>query len=420
MSNTYQINFNNSNGTKGFVELVKNVNFLESMCDGIYLKYKVPASTTETTMTLLWGFISIDLVFSISLTEPVDEYITVVLNIVNDDTNELYSTMCICPAGAKFAEAPINVDASYMYSAKSIYVYVGKRLVLSAEGHDEILNNIINLWMASTDLSIVRYLDANGNEISKSELNTHKLTCNDETLYIAPLVKTEFTNSYDTRVYLPAVRYNGVIYTPGVKITNTEEPTENDIKDIDKHIPVIDVDIPEEVKKDIVKEQTVQNIYVIGGGAYEKDGSILYMKMMFIGDHTSLDSVTPVRLLVDVKSGEEVVEMPIRDKDGNIIDYIMLAKDKETGEIGDVTTAVPWSGDTYSFKTLDDGSTVAIGKDGSITINTGQNRESGNTITYYPTGGTSESGNPLYSGGGYNPENPYGGETEFDPSWFDE
>lgn len=230
----YKLMYNTPNDGKGSLGLMKNYAFNNSMCDGIYLKQVVPPSTTETTMTLLFGLINLDIVFSIKLTKPVDEYITVVLNMVNNDTNELYSTTCICPAGSKFAKVIVNADASYMYSAKSIYVYVGKRLVLSAEGHDEILNNIINMWMASADLSIVRYLDANGNEISESELSTHKLTCNNETVYVYPLCKIDYIrNGSDAKsIHLPAFRYNDGYYIPTIKLSMNNSDGELNKEDV--------------------------------------------------------------------------------------------------------------------------------------------------------------------------------------------
>lgn len=230
----YKLMYNTPNGGVGSLGLMKNYAFNNSMCDGIYLKQVVPPSTTETTMTLLFGLINLDIVFSIKLTKPVDEYITVVLNMVNDDTNELYSTTCICPAGSKFAKAIVNADASYMYSAKSIYVYAGKRLVLSAEGHREILNNIINMWTASADLSIVRYLDADGNQISESELSTHKLTCNNETVYVYPLCKIDYIrNGSDAKsIHLPALRYNDGYYIPTIKLSMNDSDGELNKEDV--------------------------------------------------------------------------------------------------------------------------------------------------------------------------------------------
>lgn len=413
MSNKYQLKFNNLDGSTGFLGLGKNVSFLENMCDGICFKYKVPASQTTTTLKLMsnfasgrngtsWGILQVE------LSEPVDEYITIVV----ENSVKTY-TMIITP-GKKIGGSIEAFDGDY--TVKKIEVYRNKQLIYS-------ITNGCKDYIGKTSHAT----DSYGVSARVEPTHSFSLTCENETVYVTPLIKKESNNTEGISAYMPAVRYNGEVYTVGVKLSDSQESTENNIKNINKYIPTDEADISEEVKKDIVEES---KDYILDsthtGVSFGKngEGDAVYVRHLKFekdnGDGTS--TTTNGMVWVNVKDGEEVVEMPIRNKDGEIIDYVAVAKDKETGEIGDVGSSGitdNGGGESYRIFSLDDGSTVAISEDGSITINSGKNSPNGNTTTWNPTGNTTESGNPTYTQGTYNPENPFGGETEFDSSWFE-
>ena len=242
----YKLMYNTPDGGKGSLGLMKNYAFNKSMCDGIYLKQIVPPSTTETTLTMAYHASTYSIVvaggqtievmdcyLNFSLSESVDEYITVVVNarekLYNQVFGEYYykdqSVICIISPGKKTYNTALFYDH---YIIDSVYVYAGKRLVfheVAEETGDDLRHKYFNAILK----------DASGN-IKENTVapNTITMTCNNETVYVYPLCKEKpvILNNNDGKIssiYMPAFNYKDEVYYPSIKITNNKEDVLNKV-----------------------------------------------------------------------------------------------------------------------------------------------------------------------------------------------
>lgn len=226
----YKLMYNTPNGGVGSLGLMKNYAFNNSMCDGIYLQQKVPPSTTETELFICQGSAKYDSKGTILasapfmcmyVTNPVDEYITVVINLTfkniwgSGETIKSSKVLILPPQQTLIC--PEMFAWTVYHTFNDVYIYVGKRLAYKFEGDTE-CKNFKDTYFGARK--------ATGDTIE----NTHKgfpLTCNNETLYVYPLCKDlKIENNDDNEIssiYLPAFSYKDEIYYPIIKISSNKK-----------------------------------------------------------------------------------------------------------------------------------------------------------------------------------------------------
>lgn len=226
----YKLMYNTPDDGKGSLGLMKNYAFNNSMCDGIYLQQKVPPSTTETELFICQGSAKLDSAGTILasapfmcmyVTNPVDEYITVVINLTfkniwgSGETIKSSKVLILPPQQTLICPEMFAWTAYHTFN--DVYIYVGKRLAYKFEGDTE-CKNFKDTYFGARKVT------------GDTTENTHKgfpLTCNNESLYVYPLCKDfKIENDDDNEIssiHLPAFRYKDEIYYPTIKISLDNE-----------------------------------------------------------------------------------------------------------------------------------------------------------------------------------------------------
>lgn len=425
----YKLMYNTPNGGKGSLGLIKNCTFNNSMCDGIYLKQRVPPYTTETELFISQGSVGYDSAgtlvsqnpaMCVYVTKPVDEYITVVINYTFIDIwgsgETVKSTkVYMLPPQKDFAYSEPLIWTAYC-TFNDVYIYVGKRLAYKFEGDTE-CKNFKDTYFGA------RKADSFGITTG----NTHKgfpLTCNNETLYVFPLCKDfKLSNNNDNKIsslHIPAFRYKGEIYYPIAKISNKKEDVLN------KAIGYIPSFIGDKLKEDLeLSDEDIMAEDTDGlGDTYQEDstegninstdfeafwgymwsdvqegglfvGDVRYEQVSVEGSDSNgwVGVMLPYifsdggdspnvaengNMIIGFDSSKfpdgKITQMPLRDEDGKLSGYILVADDGH----GNILAAesiekvggnfINKSGSDVKVKINSDGNIVAISENGDLSI----------------------------------------------------
>lgn len=435
--------YNTPNGGKGSLTLMKNVVFNSSMCDGIYLKTRVPASTTTTTIKLYRNYASGRNGshygrLSVELSEAVDEYLTII--ILKSSGNE---SIIITP-GKTTATSQNDFDS---INPSRIVVYRNKGAVYDITSNTD-----------SYIGAISHATDSYGADAKVEPTNSFTLTCNDETIYVYPLCKGfEIESNEDDKIssiHLPVFRYNGEIYYPTIKITNDkkdtiskvvgyipdvigdkikekEEITEEDAGAEDTGDYVFDpIEMPElpdfvmpelpevtyeDTVKDIVKDSTSEAVKETtfveskpvedtsgGTGDSGSSGEIDYIITggTMVKYDVKSGPLGTVSLLVEKVKGDvqgaKTRHFPIYDADGNYVGSVVQVVNADGNVMETYNTSFnPLNGGGTLYVDEETGAFTYIDNKGNITVSDGT--INGNSYYKY-TGGVNDSGHEVYIG----------------------